>query len=176
MLDRKTIQQAQQGGNFSTNIQVNGQYYERELVKDLGVVADIFKYVLGKIAERNYKSRKRIDVDKKITINFAEDKWDFIRRLLVDAYLKMDIVEDIMKEYDTEIQKDIHSDIYFRYNTINNEESDQLKVFNLLCQEYTPTGKDHDPQYTCLVRAYVLFFFEDCTWGKLTASELAESS
>lgn len=143
----------------------------QEYEEDLGIIQDIFNYILSyPKKETKPQEKDLIDVKEKIKINFQDI--GEISELLLRAYGNMNIIEELYESLDNYDQSLISSDVFNNYLELKYEggystEQILFRLFNI----YVPIGKEKNPQYKSMARSLVFFFFEDCTWGEKTEKE-----
>jgi hypothetical protein len=113
---------------------------------------------------------KWINTNKKIEINFSNKDYDEVKTYFGLSLIKKGIINEVFETYDTEEQKDIHSTIFFKYNSLK-EEMDTISILRNLFDFFTPERHKKNPRYTILAQAFVLTFFEDCTIFEKTKQE-----
>ncbi len=142
---------------------------------EVTVIDEIFQAVITKIKTAPPKeapAEPSIDLNEKITINFASaQEREAVAEYIRAALLKMNLIEGAFKTLPVETQKDITGHIYHRYSERKLAGMANIKILLELFAEFTPPAKRTDPTYTNLARAFVLFFFDDCTIFEKTAKE-----
>lgn len=178
MTERNSISKSQiDGSNVVFGNQEN-QYFFLEtpdIIEDLGVINDIFRYILDNKLAGKERSRDFIDVNKKIIINFLDNVTQ-VNEFMKKAYEKLNLIEEIFSRMDSYEQDDVHLDIFFRYEELKRQGIDNYSIIFELTKQYLPSGKERNPRYRSISLALVLFFFEDCTWGEKTPKELSQLS
>ena len=149
-------------GNFNQQIDA--------FKEDLGIIDEIYKAVL-KSRKKNISGaggKNFIDVNKKIELNINNsDERKEIKELFESIYDKISLVEKTFSNLDKGDQREIHIDIKDQYNErIRSFQSDTYKILRDLIKHYTPSDKTKNPRYNNLAKAFVLFFFDDCTIGR----------
>jgi hypothetical protein len=162
--------------NQAKEITQNFQYsYSQNDKEDYNIINEIFETVLAKISEgvgKNYKPEKSINLSDKIKLNFKNLKEQKeVSEYAKDAFLKRSLIKQKLQLIDTESQKDIHSHILGRYNALKRARKKNIEILTLMFDEFTPAGKKQNPAYVNLAKAFVLFFFEDCTIFEKTEAE-----
>jgi hypothetical protein len=142
----------------------------KELEYDLGIINEIFSYIIQNKQRHIYRHKKDINVNEKISLNFKGHE-ETIDNYYKNAYTYIGLVEEIFSNLHTSDQEDIHGDILYHYECLKEHCSDNYKVLHELILLYIPPIKKRDPAYSRMARAIVLFFFEDCTWGTKTEEE-----
>lgn len=157
-----------QGGERNTQHIHN--HYGQQIQEDLGIIEDVFDYVLKNKKEKKFKKGKFIDIIEKIEINFKGYE-DEVNEYLRNAYEYRVLVEEVFTKLDSDDQEDMHGDIYDRYIRLKRDKADNFDILLDLFKQYIPKHKISNPKYRRIARAIVIFFFEDCTWGKKTERE-----
>ena len=146
---------------------------------DLGIITEILEYVIensqSKMNQREKaKPEKLLKAETKIKRNFkkASDK-KVVGNLYLFALQKTALIEEKFSQLDSNNQADIHSSIYSKY--IENKSRNMSSMENLknLISCYIPKGKENNPHYENCAKAFVLFFFGDCTIFEKTKDEKA---
>ncbi len=161
-------------------IVVNPSVAVPEEQAELTVIDEIFKDVLTKIKARPSERAPggpSLELNEKITLNFASSsEQETVAEFVRAALLKMTLIEGAFRALDVETQSDVTGHVFYRYSQ---HKIDGLKPIDILLKlfaEFTPKGKESDPQYTNLARAFVLFFFDDCTIFEKTPQERATAT
>jgi hypothetical protein len=151
-------------GDRNWNIQISG------FKEDLGIIDEIYKKILKKHKTKLYGVRKKdfVGVEEKIKLNIVgKDKQEELRELFRSIYDKISLIQQTFYNLDKGDQREIHIDIKERYSEILKEsQGDVLLTLRKLSREYLPLDKLKNPKYTTLSKAFVLFFFDDCTIGR----------
>jgi len=162
------------GGDFiagdKNQVYVN---ISNEVECDLGIINEIFQYIINNKRSHKYTDKKNIDVSEKIKLNFIGNE-DEIHGYFTNAYTYISLIDEVFSDFDSYDQEDIHGDIKFKYNSFKHQEYDSIRILNELVNNYSPPNKKKNPTYTRMAIAIVLFFFEDCTWGIKTDKEKNE--
>ena len=171
------MDQNQQGGDNSTNLQagrdINFNLPTEVDKRDFGIIDEIFKSVVQKLnSEESVSDRTHVNLSQKIEINFhGETDRNQVREYFGYAYTKVSLIEKRIQEEGVETQNDLHSHIFGRYNSLKQEGNSNLEILEALFQQFIIPGKENNPEYNNLARAFVLFFFDDCTIFEKTDSE-----
>ncbi|MBW8048810.1 MAG: hypothetical protein FVQ77_00420 [Cytophagales bacterium] len=167
-----------QGENLYPKIEIHN--YPQNEKQELTVIDELFLYVLNQIKDgvgKDYKPEESINLHDKIVLNFKTKKEQIIvSEYIKSALLKTDLIRRRYEILDTESQKDIHSHIFGRYQELKLELSKNIEILNTLFHEFTPSTKKHDSAFINLAKAFVLFFFEDCTIFEKTKTEKAKQT
>lgn len=170
------IQVNLQGENVSPNIEIHN--YPQNEKQELTVIEELFDYVLSQIKDgigKNYKSEESISIHNKIALNFkTKNEQEIVSEYIKAAFLKTDLIGRRYELLDTELQKDIHTHIFGRYQELKLKSIKNIEILNDLFNEFTPKSKQQDSTYINLAKAFVLFFFEDCTIFEKTKAEKAK--
>lgn len=163
------LSQNQEGGNNSTNLlagrDINLVQAAQAEQRDFGIIDEIFKSVIRQLQEGEHDlNRDHTNLNKKIEINFgSKEERERIQQYFKYAYTKVALLEKRMREEDSETQKSLHSHIFAKYNALKDKGSSSMKILEELCEQFIIPGKKDNPEYTEIARAFVLFFFDDCT-------------
>ncbi|MBU0894661.1 MAG: hypothetical protein KKB88_04420 [Nanoarchaeota archaeon] len=151
-------------GDGNTNIQIE------TFQEDLGIIAEIYKSVLEspKQSLTMKKDHNFVAINKKIEFNISDpEERKRIKKLFEDIYDKINVIEKTFSELDPSQQRTITIDVGEQYQKfIKKNNSDMMQTLEDLFNHYTPKTKSKNPEYNLLARAFVLFFFDDCTIGR----------
>jgi|GEM_PF-736559 hypothetical protein len=161
-----------------TQYNIQGDYLnntQEEVVEDLGVITEIFEYVLGKLNEGigdDYKDNENIHVNDKISLNFPDPEHaEEVKSYFNFAYLKIKLITSGYNNLDTEDQKDISAFALYKYRELKSTTDTSIEILRKMVLDFTPETKRNNPKYLNLARAFVLFFFDDCTIFEKTVDE-----
>ena len=151
-------------GDGNTNIQIEA------FQEDLGIIAEIYKKVLEspKATLTIPKDNHFLEVNKKIEFNISDpDEQARIKKLFEDIYDKINVIEKTFSNLDPSQQRTITIDVGEQYHKfLKKNNSNMIETLEELFDHYTPETKSKNPEYNLLARAFVLFFFDDCTIGR----------
>jgi len=151
-------------GDGNTNIQIES------FQEDLGIISEIYKKVLknSKKSLVMKKDHNFTTINKKIEFNISDsEEQKRIKKLFEDIYDKISIIEKTFSNLDPSQQRTITIDVGEQYQKfIKKNNSDMVQTLEDLFSHYTPKTKSKNPEYNILARAFVLFFFDDCTIGR----------
>jgi len=138
--------------------------------EDLGIINEIYEMVLNKEKENLELSKDRdfLDINKKIELNI-KNKLDRerIKKLFESIYDKISLIEKTISELDASQQRTLSIDIKEQYHLAMKETNQNVSdALDKMIKHYTPEQKSKNPSYNNLARAFVLFFFDDCTIGR----------
>lgn len=173
------LSQKQKGGDKSVNIQIGGNakidfnQVAQSDQKDFGIIDEIFKSVVKQLKSSDHKpDKKHVNLSKKIEINFKNEKErKRVQEYFKYAYTKIALIEKRIREEDPEVQKDLHGHIFQRYNSLKDKRLDNLPILEELFAQFIIPNKKDNAEYANLTRAFILFFFDDCTIFEKTDSE-----
>lgn len=145
----------------------------QEETDDLVIVNKIFKSVIEKIENKEYTvDNQHLNLDDKIKLNFTDsDERNAIVKYCNFAFTKISLIERRLQEEDSETQKDIQSYIFGRYFKLKSEKKSNIDIMHSLFDIFVPKDQKNDEKYIHLAKAFVLFFFEDCTIFEKTERE-----
>jgi hypothetical protein len=141
---------------------------EKEKI-DLWILDEIFNSVLIRIKElkttERYKDdKKHIKIIKKIELNFKnKEEQEILKEYFKFAYTKTNLIEIRIREENNFIQDDIASDIFSQYISLKKQWKDNMSIMEELFNLFIVPWKERNPEYTNLAKAFVLFYFDDCT-------------
>lgn len=142
--------------------------------QEVTIIDEIFEDILKKIKKQkgNYSYTNSINLEDKIKLNFKDESdQEQLREYFKYALLKLSLINERMSSENTENQNDIHSFLLSRYHHLKKECASNIDLLNKLFDEVTPLAKRLDPNYHSLGKAFILFFFEDCTIFEKTEAE-----
>ncbi|MCK5149406.1 hypothetical protein KAJ87_00580 [Candidatus Pacearchaeota archaeon] len=156
-----------------TNEQIGNNNFNQQIEifkEDLGIIDEIYKEVLkkSKLEISDIDKRDFIEVNKKIELNISEEKdRKEIKELIEFVYEKISLIEKTFSDLDKGDQREISIDIKEQYSErFKKFEGNVSNALRDLFKHYTPKEKTKNPKYNNLARAFVLFFFDDCTIGR----------
>lgn len=171
------MNQKQQSGDNSQNFQagrdINFSLPAETDKRDFGIIDEIFKSVVQQLQDSEYRSDKEyVNLNKKIEINFSnkEDR-ERVQQYFKYAYTKVSLIEKRIQEEDSEIQSDLHGHVFNRYNALKDRGLNNIEILEELFKQFIIFGKEDNAEYSNLTRAFVLFFFDDCTIFEKTDTE-----
>lgn len=151
--------------------------YSEKVERDIGIIHELFDRIIlnrkNEVKSRT-KNTDSIELDNKIKINFQKEEVEFVNDMSKTSFRTFALIDIVISQISTYEQDDIHADIKRRYILMKLENIPNIKILLNLIDHYTPDGKKDNPQYAAIAQAIVLYFFEDCTWGKKTEKELIE--
>ncbi|MDP3066808.1 MAG: hypothetical protein Q8N08_08740 [Methanobacteriaceae archaeon] len=171
------LSQDQKGGNNSVNLQAGRDINFSQTVqadqRDFGIIDEIFKSVIKDLESNESRLDKdHINLSKKIEINFKdEEERRRVQEYFKYAYTKIALIEKRIQEEDSEVQNDLHGHLFQRYNSLKDEGLNNLQILEKLFSQFIIPDKKDNAEYTNLTRAFILFFFDDCTIFEKTESE-----
>lgn len=143
--------------------------------REITVIDEIFNDVIKQL-EGNVdhdRSTKHLNLRDKIKLNFEdENDQDIVRRYFEYALLKINLVQMRIEQEDPEIQIDLQSFVFAKYNELHRKNLSNIEILEGLFAEFIIEGRNDDPIYSNLTRAFVLFFFDDCTIFEKTREEI----
>ena len=169
--------QKQKGGDNSQNLQAGRDLFYIEVSesdqKDFGIIDEIFNNVIKDLQSNDHQAdREHVNLSKKIEINFSDESdRQRVREYFKYAYTKVALIEKRIREEEAETQKGLHSHIFGKYNALKDAKLSNIDILEELCKQFVITGKENNPDYTEIARAFVLFFFDDCTIFEKTDEE-----
>jgi len=156
-----------------TNKQIGSNNFNQQIEmfkEDLGIIDKIYKEVLKKSKSKisDIGNKDFTEVNKKIELNISEEKdRKEIKELLESIYEKVNLIEKTFSNLDKGDQREIIIDIREQYSErLKGFNGDVSKALRDLFKHYIPKEKTKNPKYNNMARAFVLFFFDDCTIGR----------
>jgi hypothetical protein len=171
------LTQKQKSGDNSTNIQAGHDVTLIQVVKsdekDFGIIDEIFKSVVKQLESSDHKlDKEHVNLSKKIEINFKnEEERKRVREYFKYAYTKIALIEKRIQEEDLETQNDLHGHVFQSYNTSKDKGLINIEILESLFSQFVIPDKKDNVEYSNLTRAFVLFFFDDCTIFEKTDTE-----
>lgn len=163
---------------YTTN---NYSATEQEEVVDRGIVDEIFNSIISSIQDGQSNKEKGLTEvllksGKKIIKNFKTDAdREEVKDYYKYAYLKISLIEEnyqkIGIERGNDVQSDIHGYIHGLYIELKGKHDSSILILRELFKKLVPKGKEDNPLYVNIAKAFVLFFFDDCTIFEKTAEE-----
>lgn len=130
------------------------------------VVDTIFRQVLSDLEEgggKAYEYEDNIKIQEKIKLNFTDKSHqELVSGYFRYAYTKHRLIQGRVQSESPEVQNDLHSDIFEKYTKLKSAKS-SIELLDALIEIYVPQEYVNNETYKNLAKAYVLFFFEDCT-------------
>jgi len=171
------LTQKQKGGDNSVNLQAGRDVTFINIAKsdekDFGIIDEIFKSVIKSLgSNESQPDKEHINLSKKIGINFKdEEERRRVQEYFKYAHTKSALIEKRIQEEDLEVQNDLHGHLFQRYNSLKDERLNNLQILEKLFSQFITPDKKDNAEYTNLTRAFILFFFDDCTIFEKTESE-----
>ncbi len=142
---------------------------------DQGIIDELIIYAIKKCKEasiiHHIDNSKFLHVDEKIHLNFkAKEEIEEVRIYFKYAYTKITIIDNKFAQLTLEQQNDLHSYIFSLYVHLKTTNSN-IEILRELFNKITPSDKINIPEYTNIAKAFVLFFFDDCTIFEKTEIE-----
>ena len=161
--------QKQSSGKGSVNNQAGHDliinYNSLTEEKDFGIIDEIFNSVIANLEQSDERQdQEQIETEEKIKLNFQnENDQELVREYFRMALKKVVLIQNRIQLEDSEIQNDLHSHVLGKYRVFKNSGLDNISIMEALFEDFILPGKRDNPQYTHIAKAFVLFFFEDCT-------------
>jgi|GEM_PF-2323535 len=132
---------------------------------EFSIVDTIFRNIINNNNDgRTYRYKENIKLEKKIKINFPnKEVQKIVSQHFRYAFIKYKRIEERMQQESPETQNDLHADILSMYRNFLKYGKSGEDLLNALFEYYTPKEYAKNESYRNLAKAYVLFFFEDCT-------------
>ena len=163
------LSQNQEGGDNSINIQaghdVNFTQTAQSDQKDFGIIDKIFKSVIKQLESSDRRpDKEHVNLSRKIEINFRnEEERRRVQEYFKYAYTKIALIEKRIQEEDPEVQNDLHGHVFQRYNALKDKGLGSIEILENLFSQFIIPDKKDNAEYSNLTRAFILFFFDDCT-------------
>lgn len=173
------LTQKQKGGDNSKNYQagrdININYSDdaNSSKRDFGIIDEIFKSVIKSLgSSESQLDKEHINLSKKIEINFKDEEEHIrVQEYFKYAYTKITLIEKRIREEDSEVQNDLLGHLFQRYNSLKDRGLNNLQILEELFSQFIIPDKKDNAEYTNLTRAFILFFFDDCTIFEKTEFE-----
>jgi hypothetical protein len=155
--------------NFGTSYELDEAINEKERE----VINEIFEGVIAHLRDGKERiNKERINLEDKIKLNFKDESdREAVRKYFLYALTKVDLVEQRIRQEDGDIQNDLHSHMFNKYYELKLRNSTNILILHQLFEMFVPARKEKSPVYLNLARAFVLFFFDDCTIFEKTNEE-----
>lgn len=153
-------------------------------VKDFGIIEEIFKYVFSQIEityDIDIRQDKLLELKLKIPENFSnKDDAKIMRQYFSDLWFRKDIIERFIANENQEKIKSLKIDVQRNYRLYRNVKDTETPIedFNIIekmAEKYIPKNKLSNPDYFANATALVLYFFEQCDFGKKTENENSDN-
>lgn len=157
-----------------TGITIPENNYQDQIsseTKEAQIIDKIFLDVLSKIEDITSEDddNSTISLEEKICLNFQnESDQQEVRDYFKYALQKISLIEKRMESEDVENQKDLQSFVLSRYKNLQRKNLEPIVILNNLFEEIIPLT---EKPYENLAKAFILFFFEDCTIFEKTNKE-----
>jgi hypothetical protein len=113
-----------------------------------------------------------ISPEEKIQLNFKDEgDRNAVRQYLKFAYTKLHKIDEQIKIGGSERERQLQSHIFGKYRALKKSEMGNIEILEALFQDFVVKGKEENPEYTDIAKAFVLFFFDDCTIFEKTEEE-----
>src|SRR3989344_5369351 len=171
------LNQKQKSGDNSTNIQAGRDVMFVQVAKsdekDFGIIDEIFKNVIKDLQSSDQQTdREHVNLSEKIEINFKNDEdRERVKNYFKYALTKISLIEKRIQEENTEIQNDLSGHVFQRYNAIKDRGLRNIEILEQLFSQFIIPDKKDNSEYSNLTRAFILFFFDDCTIFEKTDAE-----
>lgn len=156
------------------NIQNNYVAYELDEESERTIIDEIFDHVIHVLkGYTGNPSRDQIKLEEKIQLNFTNlEEQKAVQTYFNYALTKVKLIEERISVEEVDVQQDLQEHVFGKYYELKTKGLTNMDILHNLIAEFTPVGKDKDPQYTGLARAFVLFHFDDCTIFEKTKREM----
>ena len=181
MLGEKNKQNIDGDANITSGRDtVTKNYYGVAADEDLSptIVDDILAYVMTNVSKqkdvisKGYPE-KLIKTNAKINKNFLKAKEkEEVKQHFTYSYINIALIEEKYRLLDNNIQLDIHNHIFSVYQEMKSTKPN-IEILRDLFKYFLPPNKDRDSRYVSISKAFVLFFFDDCTIFEKTKQERA---
>lgn len=147
-------------------INIPENLYQEQVVsetKEVEIINKIFIDVLAKIDTEfeEDEDSSSISLEEKIQLNFQNEvDREEVRDYFKYALQKISLIDQRMGEEDIENQRDLQSFVLSRYKKLQRQNLEPIVILNKLFEEIIPLT---EKPYENLAKAFILFFFEDCT-------------
>jgi hypothetical protein len=183
MFDQKKGQEISGNNNITSgNDTVIHNYGSATAVEESTptIIDEILTYVIENISKREYSSKghpeKLLKTTAKINKNFTKAKEkEEVKTHFTYSYMNISVIEEKYRLLDNNLQSDIHSHVFSVYQELKNTKPN-IEILRDLFKVFLPPGKERDSQYVNISKAFVLFFFDDCTIFEKTKHERTQPS
>ena len=152
--------------------------------EDLGIIGDIFDFILSNI-QNNYSNFSNdsdifTKLKIKVPINFPDEQRNRLSDMIKNTTSKRLLVQKFLENIEEESRiQDLKEFIQTQYceirGTVNHETPiDSIDFINQLSEIILPLKKRSDIHYQSNAKAIILHFFEICDFGKKTQDEIVQ--
>lgn len=180
-IDRITGLEATKLEEISTFLDTEMVEIEQEFEfspKELLALEDVINNALDSAnldSEPLIDDQKLITINDKIVLNFkTEHERQAVRDIRERTFAQIDLIDDIFKEKLPDDVNAITQCAHDVYNSLKAKNQQPFEILQNMFKIFTPKDKD-DPRYRLAVKAFVLYFFDDCTIFEKTKEELQTS-
>lgn len=156
---------------LATNVYLKSANEEQE---EVVVIDEIFSHILN--ALKNYKGTTEegyLHLDEKIKLNFTdENDRKAVANYFKLALTKVKLIEKRVQEAENETQNDLQGHVFGKYYELKKIGMGNMEVLHELFNIFIPKNKERDSCYVNLAKAFVLFYFEDCSIFEKTQAEI----
>ncbi|HLP48601.1 MAG TPA: hypothetical protein VK469_21855, partial [Candidatus Kapabacteria bacterium] len=168
-----------------------GQINVENDLSDLGIIGEIFDFILKKIKTLSVSEKNKSDVkadlrklNEKIKINFEGVHQKMVKDIFTNNWNRKAIVELFIQpqmEIDETRIFALIDLIHHEYATLSGVQDFEapikdFTVFEKIGRTFLPPEKQKNPDYISNAKAIVLYFFEFCEIGTKTADESGKLS
>lgn len=172
-----------QNNQAGGNIDITNNYGDSEKQEfiDYEIISEIFEYLFKTelpSTEEIKSSTELIHLKEKIPLNFSSEGESDVEELFMGLWSKKSLVEKYIKQEcdDEEKIKGLVFKFQECFRKLKKSETHEIKVqdiniFSQLANYCIPQNKIKDSRFLPNALAVVLYFFENCDFGKRTKSE-----
>jgi len=168
MDDKSNVQKGKDLVNIQPTININASPEE-----DMGIISEIIENAIEKHKEiitsdlLSKKAELDLELLEKIDFNFQNEKdKKYVTQLFEDFFEEIHIMDSLIESQESFNQYILFKGVKAEYNKFYNANKNLLLSLEQLFNYYCPLGKEKDPKYANYSKAFVLFFFDDCTIGE----------
>jgi hypothetical protein len=155
---------------IATNVYIQS---EVESTDEIVIIDEIFSYVLATL--KGYDGTNAngyLHLEEKIKLNFInEADREAVERYFKFALTKVRLIEQRVQEAEPEIQNDLQGHVFGKYYELKSKKMSNVDILHELFNIFVPKHKERNSQYVNLAKAFVLFYFEDCSIFEKTKTE-----
>jgi len=152
--------------DLHSSINKYADYKEQEDKED-SILNQLFDFVIEKLPDDMDslpEHEKHVKTKAKIKINFKNKKeQEEVNKYFIEAYTRIKQIEIRIQELEPITQQNIQTLITHHYLKLKRDELPNIKILDRLFDFFTPPKQKINPDYAKVVRAFILFYFDDCS-------------
>lgn len=158
---------------------VKYDYDDLYSLKDVEVLEEVIEYALQAADQQPttlVDDGKLIGINEKIVLNFKdENERQSVRDIHERVFAKTDLIDSNLSVKKAEDIDAIQQCIHDVYNELKAKNKEPFEILIDMFKLFIPKDKTTDPHYRLAVKAFVLYFFDDCTIFEKTEAQKQQS-